>query len=127
MNRLPGTPFRPWRASDAGVVRTPKPVPKHDVEAGAKGLMPTGLDDSGQAEHVAGEVLVVVAMDVLRVHRGRRDVVERDAGDRADFPTLCLELVKQGRHDRPSSVTLTPLLYDLTPLTNSAALCDESV
>ena len=28
---------------------------------------------------------------------------------------------------RPSSVTFTPLLYDLTPLIISAALCDESV
>ena len=61
--------------------------------------MPRLLDDPGQAEHVPGEVLVVVAVDVVRVHRGGRDVVERHAGHRADFPALVLELVEKRRHE----------------------------
>ena len=84
------------------------------------------LDDPGQAEHVAGEVLVVVAVDVVRVHRRGRGVVERHAGDGADLPPLRLQLVEEGRHELPSSVTLRPLLYDLTPLAKAAALGDES-
>ena len=38
------------------------------------------LDDSGEAQHVACDVLVVVAVDVVRVHRRRGNVVEGNAG-----------------------------------------------
>ena len=57
------------------------------------------LADAGQAEHVAGQVLVVVAVDVVRVHRRGRGVVERHAGDGPHLPALRLQLVEEGRHE----------------------------
>ena len=99
MNRLPGTPFFPWAASDLAVGDDPEARTHDHVEAREERGLPCLLDDSRQAEHLPGEVLVVVAIDVLRIHRGGRDVVERHAGDRADLPPLLLELVKQGGHE----------------------------
>ena len=64
---------------------------------GRSRCLPGLLDDSRQPEHLPGKILVIVAIDVLRVHRGRRGVVKRHARDRADFPSLILKLVKQRR------------------------------
>ena len=78
-------------------------------------LFPVDLGDAGQAEHVSGEILVVVAVDVVGVHGGGRDVVERHAGHGADLPALRLELVEQGG-DEPAVVgDVHPVVVGLDP------------
>ena len=68
-----------------------------DVEAGQQRGLTGFLENPRQAEHAAGEVLVVVAVDVLAVHSGGRGVAERDAGDGAGLPAVGLKLVEDGR------------------------------
>ena len=70
----------------------------HDIQSRVQPRLPRLLDDAGQSEHGPGDVLVVVALDVLSVHSGRRGMAERYAGHRADLPALVLKLVEKGRH-----------------------------
>ena len=99
----PATAFLPWDLQVRGVGLIAVAGADDDVEARVSRCLPRLLDDAGQAEHAAGEVLVVVAVDVVGVHGGGRGVVERHAGDRADLPALLLELVEEGR-DQPAVV-----------------------
>ena len=94
---FPGTQFLPWAAIVLALAGDPESRADDHVEPRVQRQPPRLLHDAGQAEHLPGEVLVVVAVDVMGIHGGRRDVVERHARDRADLPPLVLELVEQGR------------------------------
>ena len=121
---FPSTAFLPCcLAMSPALPDWPKPVPMTTSSPGWRRLLAVDLGDARQAEHVAGEVLVVVAVDVVGVHRGGRGVVERHAGHGPDLPALPPGAGRTGSAtNRPSSVTLMPLLYALTPVANSPAL-----
>src|SRR5437763_341076 len=89
-NRAKGWPGRAARTVKAARV----------MSAGVGAVLAEFLGDRAEAEHVAGEVLIVIALDIVGVHRRGGGVAERHAGDGADLPApVLLELVEQGRHE----------------------------
>ena len=115
MNRLPSTPFCPLRRQRFRIGDHAEACTHDHVEAGRSGARRACWRIAGRPSICAGEVLVVVAIDILCVHRGGRDVVERHAGDRADFPPLVLKLVKERWHEPAVIGDVDPVVVRLDP------------
>ena len=71
----------------------------HDVKPRMQRFLAGLLGDGAEAEHVAGEILVVVAMDVMGVHRGGRGVVNGTLVTVPSFQPCVLERMEERRSE----------------------------